>query len=248
MFVRAQQAKSQAMLSFIVPAHNEELELPGSLTAIRSAAENAGRPFEIIVVDDSSTDRTSLIARQHGAHVISIRKRHIAAARNAGARASRGDILFFIDADTRIAAGHIAAAIAALEKGCAGGSARMQFDRAVPFWAELFFQVFATIYFAANLGAGAFFFTRRENFFAAGGFDEQFFAGEETFLSIALKQFGRFRILKQPVITSGRKVRLHRPQYVMKKWFAILFGGVRALRSREKLDLWYDGKREQPVA
>jgi len=233
------------MLSFIVPAHNEELELPGSLGAIRSAAEKAGWPFEIIVVDDSSTDGTISIALQFGARVVSVGCRHIAAARNAGVGASRGEILFFVDADTRITRVHIAAAVAMLEKGCAGGSARLRFDRAVPFWAQLFFQMFSTIYFAAKLGAGAFLFTRRETFFAAGGFDEQFFAGEETFLSIGLKKFGPFRILKEPVITSGRKVRIHRPQYVMKKWLGILFGGLNALRSREKLDLWYDGKREQ---
>lgn len=235
-------------LSFIVPAHNEELELPGSLSAIRSAAENAGRRFEIIVVDDSSLDRTASIAPQYGARVVSARCRHIAASRNLGARASSGEILFFVDADTRIAPSHITAAIATLEKGSAGGSARLQFDRTVPFWAQLFFQTFSAVYFTAKLGAGAFFFTTRQNFFAAGGFDEQFFAGEEIFLSVALKKFGRFQILKQPVITSGRKVRIYRPQYVLKTWFAILFAGPRALRSREKLDLWYDGKREQPAA
>ena len=233
-------------LSFIVPAHNEELELPGALSAIRRAADTAGRRFEIIVVNDSSTDRTVSIARQYGARVVSICCRHIAATRNAGARASRGEILFFVDADTRIAPGHVRGAILALEKGYAGGSARLRFDCAVPLWAQLFFQVFSTLYFAANLGAGAFFFTTRQNFFAAGGFDEQFFAGEETFLSMALKKFGRFQILKQPVITSGRKVRTHSPESVLKTWLAIFFAGRRALRSRAKLDLWYDGKREQP--
>lgn len=233
------------MLSFIVPAFNEEWELPGSLEAIRSAAEEAGQAFEIIVVDDSSTDRTAEIAREHGAHVVSIHSRHIAAARNAGAKVSSGAVLFFIDADTHITAGHLTAALAALEKGCAGGSARLKFDRAVPLWAHLFVVVFSAIYFGSNLGAGAFLFTTRQKFFAAGGFDEQFFAGEETFLSMALKKFGPFQILREPVITSGRKIRMHRARDVLVKTFVILFSGPRVLRSREKLDLWYDGKRER---
>ena len=174
------------LLSFIVPAHNEELELPATLCAIRRAA--GGHPFEIIVVDDSSSDRTAAIAQEHGARVVSIERRHIAAARNAGARAARGDVFFFVDADTHIESAHVTDALAALQKGASGGSAWLRFDRAVPFWARLMFQIFSVLYFTSRLGAGAFLFTSRENFFAAGGFDEQFFAGEETYLSIALKE------------------------------------------------------------
>jgi glycosyltransferase involved in cell wall biosynthesis len=236
------------MLSFIVPAHNEQLELPKALEAIRIAAATASQPFEVIVVDDSSTDGTAAIAEKYAAKIVRVCCRHIAAARNAGARISTGEVLFFVDADTRIAAVHITQAIAALEKGASGGSARLQFDRVVPIWAFLGFKLFCALYFTANLGAGAFLFTSRQNFFAAGGFDEQFFAAEETYLSVALKKFGRFRILREPVITSGRKVRMHRPSHVLRQTLAIMFGGPRALRSRDKLDLWYDGKREEGPA
>jgi glycosyltransferase involved in cell wall biosynthesis len=236
------------MLSFIIPAHNEELELAGAIESIRSAGEGSGRPFEIVVVNDSSTDGTAMIAQENGAELITVHCRHIAAARNAGARASTGDILFFVDADTRIATAHITGAIAALENGASGGSAILQFDRAVPFWANVFFKIFCVIYFTANLGAGAFLFTSRKNFFAVGGFDEQFFAAEETYFSMALKKFGKFRILRTPAITSARKVRMHRPYHVLRQTLGILFGGPGALRSRKKLALWYDGKREQKAA
>jgi glycosyltransferase involved in cell wall biosynthesis len=57
------------MLSFIVPAYNEEHELPRSLASIRRAAESAQQPFEIIVVDDASTDGTAEIAKAVGAEV-----------------------------------------------------------------------------------------------------------------------------------------------------------------------------------
>jgi glycosyltransferase involved in cell wall biosynthesis len=232
------------MISFIVPAHNEELELPGTLRAIQRAAANSGQRFEIIVIDDSSTDRTAAIAVEFGARVISIHRRHIAAARNAGAHVATGDILFFVDADTHIAPDHVVDAITALRSGASGGSARLSFDRAVPFLADVFFKIFSAVYFTANLGAGAFLFTSRENFLTAGGFDEQLFAAEETYLSAALKNFGRFRILPTPAITSARKLRMHRPGYVLRRFLAIIFSGPGALRSRRKLDLWYDGKRE----
>src|ERR1041385_4563178 len=100
------------MLSFIIPAYNEELELPSTIAAIRAAADKSAsrtdssyaeidNHYEIIVVDDASTDATAEIARQADVHVVSINRRQIAAARNAGAGAAHGDVLFFIDADTR---------------------------------------------------------------------------------------------------------------------------------------------------
>ena len=80
------------MISFIVPAYNEELELSSTLAAIRAATSGVSQPFEIIVVDDASTDATPEIAEQAGARVVSINRRQIAAARNAGARAARVNI------------------------------------------------------------------------------------------------------------------------------------------------------------
>ncbi len=235
------------MLSFIVPAHNEELELPRSLAAIGAAATEAGQSYELIVVDDSSTDATANIARENGARVVPVACRHIAAARNAGARAAQGEIFFFVDADTRISPLHVHGALRALEAGCSGGSALLEMDGPVPFGSRVFLKIFSLLYFTGNLGAGAFLFTRAETFRAAGGFDEQYFAGEETYLSITLKKFGRFRILREPVITSGRKVRMHGTAHVLGQFLGIIFSGPRALRSRRKLDLWYDGKRERPA-
>src|SRR5438477_5328870 len=100
------------MISFIVPAYNEELELSSTIAAIRAAAERANQKYEIIVVDDASTDATSQIAAETGAEVVPINRRHIAAARNAGAHAARGDVLFFVDADTQIHATHVVDALA----------------------------------------------------------------------------------------------------------------------------------------
>lgn len=231
------------MLTFIVPAHNEELELPATLRAIQDAAVN--HSFEIIVVDDSSSDRTVAIAHEYGAHVVSIERRHIAAARNAGAGVAKGDVFFFVDADTRIEPAHVTEALEELQKGASGGGAWLRFDRKVPFWADALFKIFSVIYFTSRLAAGAFLFTTRDHFFAAGGFDEQLFAGEETYLSVALKKLGCFRILRTPATTSARKLRMHRPGYVFRRFLTIVFSGPRVLRSRKKLDLWYDGKREQ---
>jgi glycosyltransferase involved in cell wall biosynthesis len=232
------------MLSFIIPAYNEEFELARSIKAVRAAAESAGQPYEIIVVDDASTDATPKIARAEGATLIQIQRRQIAASRNAGAKAASGDVLFFVDADTQISPAHPSAALAALRSGYSGGSARVALDGVIPRWGRIFLRLFSVVYFANNLGAGAFLFTSRENFDRVGGFDEQLFVGEEVFLSIALKKIGRFKILSEPVLTSGRKLRMYSGRHILSRFVWILLRGKRAVQSRENLELWYEGRRE----
>ena len=232
------------MISFIIPAYNEELELSSTITAIHAAVSGAGQAYEIIVVDDASTDATAEGATQAGAWVVSINRRQIAAARNAGARAAQGEKLFFVDADTRINRRHIAEAIAALEAGHAGGSARVIVDGAIPIWGRIFVRAFCTFYFALNLGAGAFLFTTRRNFEAVGGFDEQYFIAEEVCFSLALRKLGRFKVLREPIVTSGRKLRMYSARHVFARSLSIIIRGPSAARSRDKLALWYDGKRE----
>jgi glycosyltransferase involved in cell wall biosynthesis len=236
------------MVSFIVPAYNEELELSSTLAAIRAATSGLSQPFEIVVVDDASTDATPKIAEQAGARVVSIHRRQIAAVRNAGARAARGEYLFFVDADTRINPTHVTEAIAALEAGYTGGSARVLMDGFVPLWGRVFLRAFSVLYFGLNLGAGAFLFTTRRNFEAIGGFDEQQFAGEEVYFSLALRKLGRFKVLREPVLTSGRKLRMYSAKEILGTLSILILGGPRMARSRARLRLWYDGKRERDAA
>lgn len=234
------------MLSFIVPAYNEELELPLTIAAVHRGAED--QKYEVVVVDDASTDRTAEVARNAGAEVVSINRRQIAAARNAGAHHARGDILVFVDADTRISPKHISGAIRALEAGCTGGSARVEVHGVIPLWATIFLRVFCTIYFGLNLGAGAFLFTTRKNFDAVGGFDETLFIGEEVYFSLALRKLGRFRILRDPIVTSGRKLRMYSAREILGNSLSVILRGPRGARSRAGLHIWYDGKRETRTA
>jgi glycosyltransferase involved in cell wall biosynthesis len=233
------------VLSFIVPAFNEELELPATIAAIRDAAQD--RQHEIIVVDDASTDATAQIARDAVAQLVSINRRQIAAARNAGARAARGDVLFFVDADTRINHEHIAGALESLRDGYAGGSARVIVDGEIPLWGRVFVKVFCALYFTVNLGAGAFLFTSDGNFERIGGFNEELFVGEEVYFSLAVRKLGRFKILREPIVTSGRKLRMYSARKIFGNMLSVLCGGIRVARCRDKLDLWYEGKRETRV-
>lgn len=90
------------MLSFILPAHDEAALIGATLEALHEAVRGLGIEFETIVVDDASTDATAAIATAHGARVLQVSHRHIAATRNAGAAVARGAQLVFVDADTQV--------------------------------------------------------------------------------------------------------------------------------------------------
>ena len=230
------------MISFVVPAYNEEKYLGPTLAAIRSAADAVGEPYEIVVADDASSDATAAVALQGGARVVRVDKRQIAATRNAGARASTGEHLVFVDADTRVDAALVAEALAAMRSGAVGGGARVRMDPS-PFWANVFMAVFTPVYFGlARFAAGCFVFCTRGAFDAAGGFDESTYAGEEIHFSRALKGLGRFVILRERVATSPRKVEgrgfwqmMRINLHVMRK-----AGFEGRIRRREDAGFWYD--------
>lgn len=85
-------------VSVIVPAYNAERCLPDCLVALVAQDYPRDR-YEVIVVDDGSTDGTTQVAARDG--VIRLRQPHLgpAAARNTGIRLARGDLLLFTDAD-----------------------------------------------------------------------------------------------------------------------------------------------------
>ena len=58
------------MLSIVVPAHDEEAVIARTVLAADAAGRALGAPFEVIVVDDGSADRTGAVARQAGAAVV----------------------------------------------------------------------------------------------------------------------------------------------------------------------------------
>ncbi len=86
------------MISVIVPAYNAARYLDGCLRALRDQ-DLPSSEYEVIVVDDGSTDDTSAVAEAAGARVIRIGHSGPAAARNAGLQAARGEIVLFTDAD-----------------------------------------------------------------------------------------------------------------------------------------------------
>ncbi|ERI52244.1 hypothetical protein N878_05330 [Pseudomonas sp. EGD-AK9] len=107
-------SSNKASVSVVIPAKNEEAGLARLLPALKTLYCG----IEIIVVDDGSTDRTAEVVEQHGATCV----RHPyskgnGAAIKSGARAARGAILVFMDADGQHDPADIPALLARLEEG-----------------------------------------------------------------------------------------------------------------------------------
>jgi hypothetical protein len=234
------------MISFIVPAHNEEFWIGRCISAIRSALDSTGERHEIIVVDDASSDATGAIARQQGAQVIRVEHRQIAATRNAGARQARGDILFFVDADTLVNARAMRSALRGVRAGAAGGGCFPRFEGSLPVWVRQWMPVLERMSRWLNfLPSGACLFCTRSAFETAGGFNEDYYAAEDVAFVAALRRQGRFIIPAQTVVTSGRKVRAQSFLSIGRLATRMVLLGPRGLRSRRGLEYWYESEREK---
>lgn len=232
-------AKISSVISFIIPAHNEEALIGGTLAAIRESAGAVGEPHEIIVANDASTDRTGPIAVEHGARVVAIERRQIAAARNAGARAATGDILIFVDADTLVPPHVLRAALRLLRSGAVGGGSCIHLDGRLPLYGILMNRFFQMAPAVLQLAGGCFLYCTRQAYLKAGGFNEAMFAAEEIDFSQRLKRQGRFVVLHERVITSGRKIRTHSALQILGLFARVAITGPKALQRREGLELWY---------
>jgi glycosyltransferase involved in cell wall biosynthesis len=233
------------MISFIIPAYNEEKYLGATLAAIHAAMKQVGEPFEIVVANDASSDGTAAMAEQAGARVVTAEKRQIAGTRNSGARASTGEVLIFVDADTQVSGPLVAEALAELRAGAVGGGAPVRFDQA-PRWVKNMLVVFVPIYFwTARWAAGCFIFCTRAAYDAAGGFDETLYASQEISFSRALKHLGRFVILKERVTTSARKTHGQTPWSMLWMTLCLAAGGMSSLKKRDGrvAQFWYPDKR-----
>jgi glycosyltransferase involved in cell wall biosynthesis len=231
-------------VSFIIPAHDEEALVGKTVDSIIASARAVSPgDHEIIVVDDASTDGTAAIAAGHGARVIAVNHRQIAATRNSGAKAARGNILIFVDADTQLRPAALRAALHALSHGFVGGGSCIEIERPLPLYGVVMERLIRMFAPAVGLAGGCFFFCTRDAFEKAGGFDPRLFAAEEVALAQSLARIGRFIVLRQTVLTSGRKLRAHSALQMLHIALRIARTGPKALQQREGLDIWYGPRK-----
>ncbi|MCM8533198.1 MAG: glycosyltransferase [Lentisphaeraceae bacterium] len=237
-------------VGIVIPAFNEEELLPKTLFSLFSALSSlSDYQFDVVVVDNNSTDKTADIALDLGAKVVFEPINQISKARNTGARSlPKAKYLFFLDADTTVNPQVIQEALLALEseKFCGGGAL-------VKFPKESFFVSFWTLITKTfKVAAGAFIFCTNEGFIGSGGYSEKIYAAEDVLFSRSLKAWarknnkGKFTILtNNPIITSDRKFKWYSGGQIL--WQLLLLGLMPwRLRKRKNAMFWYTRPQARP--
>jgi len=93
-------------VSVVIPVKNEEENLPRLLKSLREQ-DFPKKEFEVIVVDNNSTDKTVLVAKKFGARVVFEPRQGIPYARDTGGRSAKGEIIIGTDADCKLPKDHL---------------------------------------------------------------------------------------------------------------------------------------------
>ncbi|MBI4019680.1 MAG: glycosyltransferase [Candidatus Aenigmarchaeota archaeon] len=190
--------------SFIIPTRNEQDYLKGCMDSIkRQTASN----WEIIVVDGLSQDGTVADAKQEGARIVYEKKKGPSVARNAGARAAKGSILIFTDADVRFPPDFIEK-LGKMRGGC-------MFD--LRFWDAgivgnlilASWNIMLRLFMAAGMTAtnGSCLAFDRKTFEQVGGFRDDLLTNEDHDIAIRTAKAQGFFFCPLKVLTSARRIR-----------------------------------------
>ena len=192
-------------ISFVVPAYNEEKQLPACIAAIRAELARTPCEAELIVVNNASTDGTgALAAAMPGIRVVDQPIKGLVAARSAGFAATRGALVANIDADTLLPPGWLARVLAEFGRdpklvALSGPYDYHDVSPRVRWTARAFYGVAYGVYVFNRrvLGVGSMvqggnFVVRRQSLEQAGGFDMRFtFYGEDTDIARRMSRVGR---------------------------------------------------------
>lgn len=221
-------------LAVVIPTLSEAERIG---QAIRDAQRAAASRVEITVVDGGSTDGTPERAAEAGVRVLTSapgRARQL----GVGARASHGDVLMFLHADTRLPQGYDAAIFDALrDPGAVGGAFRFRFDRRTP--------ALRLVEWGARL-RGALFgmpygdqavFVRREVLEEIGGVPQAPIM-EDLDLVKAMKRRGRVVLVPLDAVTSARRYLARGPlRTMLRHWLAA--AAWRLGVDRARVAAWY---------
>jgi cellulose synthase/poly-beta-1,6-N-acetylglucosamine synthase-like glycosyltransferase len=191
-------------VSVIVPAFNAAKTIGACLDGLFAQTLPRAQ-YEVIVVDDGSTDATRAIAQTRGAIVVTQDNRGAGAARNTGAQNARGDLLCFIDADSIPDPRWLAELIAPFADATIAGASGEKQTRQTS-WIARYVQ-FEYDFKYDRLARGAMDFVdsstaayRRDIFIASGGFDATLGEAEDVELSFRLAARGNKLILARAAI------------------------------------------------
>ena len=193
-------------ITIIIPTINESEQIGGLINRLHALAPKTLLK-EIIVVDGGSKDETVEIAKKLGANVIKSKIKGRAVQMNEGARVAKGEVLYFIHADTTPPTTLLLDINTAVQNGFGAGCYRLTFD--MPHWFLKYNSWFTQFDIDGVRYGDQSLFVKRSVFNKVGGFRKDYLLFEDNEIIKRLKGKSTFKIIKKPVITSARKYRKH---------------------------------------
>lgn len=200
---------SPPLISVIVPALNEEDYLKKCLESIRSQKFDE---YELIVVDDGSTDETTNIAKKYADFVLRGKELGSGGARNFGAKRAGGEILAFTDADSTVGDKWLKRISANISDAVGGTFGPVFFsDSALNnAFAALYWFVEPVLWrvFGLPLAWGSNCAYRKEVFSKVGGFRQEVVPIEDGICSFEVSRLSKVKFdPRQVVWTSARRMK-----------------------------------------
>ena len=204
------------MISIVIPACNEENYIKDTFESIKM---QDFKDYEVIVVCNGCTDKTETIAKKYTKNVFNLKEGDVLKAKNFGAEKSKGDLIIFLDADTKFKKENALNNI--IKSNIKLGSLKF-----IPDKKELRFKAFAVLknlftYFIG--GANGILICSKEIFDNVKGFDLDIFPRENYFFVKKSKKYFKFVLLKDYVITSMRRHKEIGYLKLTKYWLGVTF-------------------------
>jgi rSAM/selenodomain-associated transferase 2 len=188
------------MISIIIPTYNEADQIAQTISNVTATAIDE---IELLVIDGGSSDETVAVAVANGAQAFISERKGRAAQMNKGAAVAKGEILYFLHADTIPPHDFTSYILDAYRQGYTSGSFRLTFDHRHWFLqANAWFTRFDVN--GVRFGDQSLFVTK-DVFENSGGFREDLLMMEDQEIIHRLKKHGRFTVMNASVITSARK-------------------------------------------
>jgi rSAM/selenodomain-associated transferase 2 len=195
---------TQPRLSIVMPVLNEAPQIAARLAALQTLR---AKGVELVVADGGSVDATVAVIGTLADRII-VAPRGRASQMNAGAAASRGRVLLFLHADTRLPDSALADILATIDGGSDWGRFDVRIDgRPALLRVVAFMMNWRSRLTGIATGAQAI-FVRRETFERIGGYPDLPLM-EDIALSAALLRESRPTCLRETVVTSGRRWEQH---------------------------------------
>lgn len=189
------------MISIIIPAYNEAENITQLVSYLKTNSHEDS--CEIIVADGGSIDDTLALAAKAGAKAVLSKNKGRAAQMNFGASIAKGDVLYFVHADTFPPKSFISDIEKAVLEGFNFGRYRTAFNsKKFILKINAFFTRFD--WFVCYGGDQTLFITKT-TFFAINGFNEQMRIMEDYDIVTRAKKLSRYKIFSKSAIISARK-------------------------------------------